>query len=293
MKKLRHPNIILFMGAVASQQQLCIVTEFLPRGSLFRLLQKNTGKLDPRRRVNMAIDIARGMNYLHNSIPTVVHRDLKSSNLLVDKNWTVKVADFGLSRLKLETFLTTKTGKGTVSTSKLDFLTWILRTNLQDSHKLSPTTFFLFIYITSDSLASISSRSGWLQRCYEVNLQTKSKFNITFLNNRYSCYLQLQMVTHLSFLPFLVNIGLMYTAMEWSYGSLLLRRYHGILSIQCRYIFATCMSVCYVLLVRCAQRSTLVSHFVKIIVYLYTVGLQSHSFYSLSKRKTRIITIAV
>ncbi|KAM0923538.1 hypothetical protein ACQ4PT_005478 [Festuca glaucescens] len=53
------------------------------------------------------------MNYLHNSSPTVVHRDLKSSNLLVDKNWTVKVADFGLSRLKLETFLTTKTGKGT------------------------------------------------------------------------------------------------------------------------------------------------------------------------------------
>uniref|UniRef100_A0ACD5ZEN3 Uncharacterized protein n=1 Tax=Avena sativa TaxID=4498 RepID=A0ACD5ZEN3_AVESA len=113
MKKLRHPNIILFMGAVMSQQRLCIVTEFLPRGSLFRLLQKNTGKLDPRRRVNMAIDIARGMNYLHSSIPTVVHRDLKSPNLLVDKNWTVKVADFGLSRLKLETFLTTKTGKGT------------------------------------------------------------------------------------------------------------------------------------------------------------------------------------
>ncbi|XP_048536069.1 RGS domain-containing serine/threonine-protein kinase A-like [Triticum urartu] len=113
MKKLRHPNIILFMGAVASQERLCIVTEFLPRGSLFRLLQSNIGKLDPRRRVNMAIDIARGMNYLHSSIPTVVHRDLKSPNLLVDKNWTVKVADFGLSRLKHETFLSTKTGKGT------------------------------------------------------------------------------------------------------------------------------------------------------------------------------------
>uniref|UniRef100_A0A0E0FD96 non-specific serine/threonine protein kinase n=1 Tax=Oryza meridionalis TaxID=40149 RepID=A0A0E0FD96_9ORYZ len=56
---------------------------------------------------------ARGMNYLHHSSPPIIHRDLKSSNLLVDKNWTVKVADFGLSRLKRETFLTTKTGKGT------------------------------------------------------------------------------------------------------------------------------------------------------------------------------------
>ncbi|KAI3968754.1 hypothetical protein MKX01_028904 [Papaver californicum] len=56
---------------------------------------------------------ARGINYLHNCDPPVVHRDLKSSNLLVDKNWTVKVGDFGLSRLKHATYLTTKTGKGT------------------------------------------------------------------------------------------------------------------------------------------------------------------------------------
>ncbi|KAJ6429618.1 hypothetical protein OIU84_021093 [Salix udensis] len=113
MKRLRHPNVLLFMGAVTSPQRLCIVTEFLPRGSLFRLLQRNTTKLDWRRRVHMALDIARGMNYLHHCNPPIIHRDLKSSNLLVDKNWTVKVGDFGLSRLKHETYLTTKTGKGT------------------------------------------------------------------------------------------------------------------------------------------------------------------------------------
>ncbi|GLT98987.1 hypothetical protein SLE2022_164580 [Rubroshorea leprosula] len=113
MKRLRHPNVLLFMGAVTSPQRLCIVTEFLPRGSLFRLLQRNTTKVDWRRRANLALDIAKGMNYLHHCNPPIIHRDLKSSNLLVDRNWTVKVGDFGLSRLKHETYLTTKTGKGT------------------------------------------------------------------------------------------------------------------------------------------------------------------------------------
>ncbi|KAL8480963.1 hypothetical protein ACS0TY_027476 [Phlomoides rotata] len=112
MKRLRHPNILLFMGVVTSRQRLCIVTEFLPHGSLFRLLQRNATKLERRRRI-MALDIARGMSYLHRYNPPIIHRDLKSSNLLVDKNWTVKVGDFGLSRLKHETYLTTKTGKGT------------------------------------------------------------------------------------------------------------------------------------------------------------------------------------
>ncbi|KAI5068973.1 hypothetical protein GOP47_0015274 [Adiantum capillus-veneris] len=113
MKRLRHPNVVLFMGAVTSHQHLSIVTEFLPRGSLFRLLHRNTPGLDWRRRARMALDIARGMNYLHHLNPPIVHRDLKSSNLLVDKNWTVKVADFGLSRLKDGTYLKTTSGRGT------------------------------------------------------------------------------------------------------------------------------------------------------------------------------------
>lgn len=113
MKRLRHPNIVLYMGAVASRTNLSIITEFLPRGSLFRLLRRNSPGMDLRRCSRMALDVARGMNYLHHCSPPIVHRDLKSSNLLVDKNWNVKVADFGLSRIKHATFLTAKSGKGT------------------------------------------------------------------------------------------------------------------------------------------------------------------------------------
>ncbi|XP_038679098.1 serine/threonine-protein kinase PAK 3 isoform X2 [Tripterygium wilfordii] len=113
MRSLRHPNVLLFMGAVCSEQRLAIVTEFLPRGSLFRTLHKNNQALDMRRRLRMALDVARGMNYLHHRNPPIIHRDLKSSNLLVDKNWNVKVGDFGLSKWMDATFLTTKSGNGT------------------------------------------------------------------------------------------------------------------------------------------------------------------------------------
>ncbi|KAL3825805.1 hypothetical protein ACJIZ3_021834 [Penstemon smallii] len=115
MKRLRHPNIVLFMGAVTEPPNLSIVTEYLSRGSLYRLLHKPGAKevLDERRRLSMAYDIAKGMNYLHKRNPPIVHRDLKSPNLLVDRKYTVKVCDFGLSRLKPNTYLSSKSAAGT------------------------------------------------------------------------------------------------------------------------------------------------------------------------------------
>ncbi|CAN4100302.1 unnamed protein product [Withania somnifera] len=113
MKRLRHPNVVLFMGAVTRSPHLSIVTDFLHRGSLYRLIHRPNNQLDERRRLRMALDAARGMNYLHNCTPMIVHRDLKSPNLLVDKNWVVKVCDFGLSRMKHSTFLSSRSTAGT------------------------------------------------------------------------------------------------------------------------------------------------------------------------------------
>ncbi|KAL4310523.1 hypothetical protein GQ457_01G011140 [Hibiscus cannabinus] len=124
MKRVRHPNVVLFMGAVLKRPHLSIVTEYLPRGSLYRIIHKPAAgeTLDLRRRLRMALDVAKGINYLHCLNPPIVHWDLKSPNLLVDKNWTVKVCDFGLSRFKADTFISSKPVAGTPEWMAPEFL---------------------------------------------------------------------------------------------------------------------------------------------------------------------------
>lgn len=70
----------------------------------------------------MALDVAKGINYLHCLDPPIVHWDLKSPNLLVDKNWTVKVCDFGLSRFKANSFISSKSVAGTPEWMAPEFL---------------------------------------------------------------------------------------------------------------------------------------------------------------------------
>ncbi|KAM3379030.1 serine/threonine-protein kinase EDR1 [Capsicum galapagoense] len=113
MLRLRHPNVVLFMGAVTRPPNLSILTEYLPRGSLYKLLHRPSIQIEEKKRLRMALDVAKGMNYLHTSNPLIVHRDLKTPNLLVDKNWVVKVCDFGMSRMKHHTFLSSKSTAGT------------------------------------------------------------------------------------------------------------------------------------------------------------------------------------
>jgi serine/threonine protein kinase len=110
MVKLRHPNLVLFMGSTGSTSVLpdgqieveppAIVMEYMPMGSLFDVLQNDDIALAWDAKVRFGVDIARGMTYLHECKPTLLHGDLKSLNVLVDKALNAKVSDFGLTRFK-------------------------------------------------------------------------------------------------------------------------------------------------------------------------------------------------
>ncbi|KAL8268528.1 hypothetical protein R6Q59_002326 [Mikania micrantha] len=101
-QKLRHPNIVQFLGVLKDSDRLIFLTEYLKNGSLYDILRKK-GKLDPLTAVSYALDIARGMNYLHHHKPhAIIHRDLTPRNVLQDEAGRLKVTDFGLSKIAQE-----------------------------------------------------------------------------------------------------------------------------------------------------------------------------------------------
>ncbi|KAK1330201.1 hypothetical protein QTO34_010387 [Cnephaeus nilssonii] len=102
---LRHPNIIALRGACLSPPHLCLVMEYARGGALSRVLAGR--RVPPHVLVNWAVQVARGMNYLHNDAPVpIIHRDLKSINILILEaienhnlaDTVLKITDFGLAR---------------------------------------------------------------------------------------------------------------------------------------------------------------------------------------------------
>ncbi|ETV66000.1 TKL protein kinase [Aphanomyces astaci] len=103
MLNLKHPNILDFLGFSwnPKDHNLCFLTEYMKNGDLFYYLQKRKTVLTwKREKIQLALDIAQGLVYLHSLTPKIIHRDLKSKNVLLDEKFTAKINDFGISRVR-------------------------------------------------------------------------------------------------------------------------------------------------------------------------------------------------
>ncbi|XP_028754463.1 proline-rich receptor-like protein kinase PERK12 [Neltuma alba] len=101
ISRVHHRHLVSLVGYCISEQQKILMYEFVPNGTLDHHLHgKGMPVLDWAKRVKIAIGAARGLAYLHEDChPKIIHRDIKSANILLDDAYVAKVSDFGLARL--------------------------------------------------------------------------------------------------------------------------------------------------------------------------------------------------
>lgn len=102
LSRFRHPNLVILMGFArhAATGWRSLIYEFLAGGDVTRRIQRSRNHNEPfewRARLSACLDAACGLSHLHNMTPRAFHRDIKGPNILLDKNGTAKMADFGLS----------------------------------------------------------------------------------------------------------------------------------------------------------------------------------------------------
>ncbi|XP_026445936.1 probable serine/threonine-protein kinase At1g01540 [Papaver somniferum] len=101
--RVRHKNLVRLLGYCAEGAHRMLVYEYVDNGNLEQWLHGDVGPCSPLTweiRMNIILGTAKGLTYLHECLePKVVHRDVKSSNILIDRQWNSKVSDFGLAKL--------------------------------------------------------------------------------------------------------------------------------------------------------------------------------------------------
>ena len=112
MRNVRHRNLIKVIGSCSNLDFKALVADYMPNGSLEKWLYNPNYCLDILQRMNIMIDVASALEYLHNGYSKpVVHCDIKPSNVLLDENMIAHLSDYGITKLlgKEESVAHTKT----------------------------------------------------------------------------------------------------------------------------------------------------------------------------------------
>lgn len=113
LRSVRHNHVVRFYGA-SMKPTLCMVMEYCSRGNLYDVMNDKNIEIGWKEAFQFCKETCLGLQALHNNQPSILHRDLKSLNLLVNQEWRIKLCDFGLSRFATaENLLTIKQLRGT------------------------------------------------------------------------------------------------------------------------------------------------------------------------------------
>ncbi|KAJ9551375.1 hypothetical protein OSB04_015420 [Centaurea solstitialis] len=128
LSELRHCHLVSLIGFCEHNKEMILVYEYMSNGTLYDHLHKAKIPLSWMQRLHIAKGAAKGLDYLHNGVGTqhgVIHRDIKSSNILLDENLAAKISDFGLSKIgptnQLKSAVDTCSVKGTFGYMDLDY----------------------------------------------------------------------------------------------------------------------------------------------------------------------------
>ncbi|KAL5760377.1 hypothetical protein ACOSP7_018892 [Xanthoceras sorbifolium] len=97
LSKIRSPRLVNLLGFSNDSKDRLLVVEFMSNGTLYDVLHSNNRPLNWGRRIRLALQIAKAVEILHSEKPPIIHRDIKSANVLIDRNFNARLGDFGLA----------------------------------------------------------------------------------------------------------------------------------------------------------------------------------------------------